>query len=96
MASDRKNPGRSSVEREYLPVIGDTLPFGKKKKSKRYRIELASTALIEKAFDRCQRRFNLFESNTSMVHRLLDYIVSQNKALQLMFVGLPSLPPHFQ
>jgi len=36
MVSDRKYPGRSSVERQYLPVIGATLPFGEKKGSKRY------------------------------------------------------------
>jgi len=36
-----------------------------------------------------------FESNASMVYRLLDYIELQNKTLQLRFVGILSLPPHF-
>jgi len=52
--------------------------------------------LAKKAFERCQRRLNPFKSNASMVHRLMDYMESQNKTLQLKFVGLPSLPPHVQ
>jgi len=48
MASDYNNPERSSVERQYLPVIGASLPKG----SNRFRIELASSALAEKAFER--------------------------------------------
>jgi len=55
MASNRNNPGRSSVERQYLQVIDATLPFGEKKRSKRYMIKLASSVLAEKAFERCQR-----------------------------------------
>jgi len=67
MASDRNNPGMSAVEQQNLPVIGTTLPFGEKEGSKRYRIELASSALAEKAFKRCQKKLNPFESNISMV-----------------------------
>jgi len=88
-ASDRNNPGKSSVERQYLPVIGASLPFGKKKGSMRYRIELASSTLAEKAFERYQRRLNSFESNASTVHRRLDYMESQKKTLQSRFVSLP-------
>jgi len=59
--------------------------------------ELASNALAEKGFERCQRRLNPFESNTLIVQRLLDYIESKNKqTLQSRFVGLPSLPELFQ
>jgi len=46
--------------------------------------------LAEKAFERCQTRLNPFESNASLIHRLLD---SQNKTLQTRFMGLPSLRP---
>jgi len=95
MASDRNNPGTSSVDRLYLPVIGATPSLREKKGSKRYRIELASSALAEKAFERCQRRLNSFES-THPWFRLLDYMESQYETLQLKFVGLPSLSPHFQ
>jgi len=74
-------------------VIGATLPFGEKKGSNRSRIELASSALAEKAFDRCKRRLNPFESNASLAHRHLDYMESQNKTLQSRFMGLLSLLP---
>jgi len=69
-ASDCNNPGRSSVEQQQLLVIGTTLHFGEKKGSKKYRIELGCSALAEKAFERWQRRFNPFETNVFMVHRL--------------------------
>jgi len=31
MASDRNHPERSSIERQYLPVIGATLPLERRK-----------------------------------------------------------------
>jgi len=77
MASDRNHPERRSVEWKYLPVIGAPLPFVEKKGSKRYRIELASSTLAEKAFEKYQRRLNRFERNTSIVHRRLDYMELQ-------------------
>jgi len=77
-------------------LTGSSLPFGEKKGSKRYMIELASSVLAKKAFERYQRRLNSFKSNAFMINRLLDYKESQNKTLQSRFVGLPSLSPHFQ
>jgi len=54
----------------------NTLPFGQKIRSKKYRIDFAPGTLAEKAFERWQKRLNPFESNVSMVHRfsgLYDY-----------------------
>jgi len=46
IALDHNNLERSSVERQHLPVIGTTLPFGEKKGSKRYRIELDKVIIL--------------------------------------------------
>jgi len=46
MASDFNNPGMSSIEQKYIPVIGSTLTFGEKEGSKRYMIELVSSTLV--------------------------------------------------
>jgi len=80
MASDCNHPERSSVDQQYLLIIGASFPIRERKKgSNRFRIEPASSTLAEKEFERCQRRLNSFESNTSLVHRLLDYMESQYK-----------------
>jgi len=87
-----QQPHRSSVEPQYLQVIGATIPFGEKKGSNWwYRIELASNTLAEKAFERCQRSLYPFESNASMVRRRLDYIITkQNTAVEVCGSSLAS------
>jgi len=90
MASDRNNPERSLVERQHLPVVGATLPFGEKKGSKRYRVALASSTLGEKTFDRCLRNQRIYDSQA------VGFMESQIITLQSRSVGLPSLPPHLQ
>jgi len=59
-----------------------------RERSNRFRISLVSSTVTKKAFERCQRKLNPFESNASLVYRPLD---SQNKTLQTRFVGLPFL-----
>jgi len=76
---DRNNPERKSVVWQYSPVIGASFPFGKKKLSKRYIIEIACSALAEKAFEKCQRRLNLLKNNIFVVHRLLDNMKRKTK-----------------
>jgi len=56
------NPGKSSVEHQQLHVIGTTLLFKRRINRIGTSIELTFIVLVEKAFNRCQRRFKFLRN----------------------------------
>ena len=76
-SSDCSSVSGKSSEEQQVPVTSRTLLFPKAMGSKRYRIELGYSMQAKEAFERWQRSLNLYDTNVSFVHRVLDLLEAE-------------------
>ena len=78
-SSDRSGVSGKSSEEHLVPVTSRTLLFPKATGSK---IELGYSVQAKEAFERWQRSLNLYDTNVSFVHHVLDLLEAEQAPRQ--------------